>query len=148
MAEAKRPLTFFKKLILYYIFFDWRWCILMYMHFISDFLVPNWHNFHRSTIEGSNLFTTIYHSFVHYGLKTRSLGLNTLGTKPPLTHQHFRTGFLAHLSRRQYTYGMASVLSHFQRYSSPKPLSRSKPNFMWSLLGYGKRKFVHVIWVT
>ena len=31
-----------------------------------------------------------------------------------------------------------SVVAHnAQRYSSPKPLVRSKPNFMWSLLGSG-----------
>ena len=30
-----------------------------------------------------------------------------------------------------------SVVHNAQR-SSPKPLDRSKPNFMWSLLGYGE----------
>ena len=31
---------------------------------------------------------------------------------------------------------------HFQRSSSLKPLGQSKPNFMWSLLGKGERKFI------
>ena len=37
--------------------------------------------------------------------------------------------------------------SQFQT-SSPKPLAQSKPNFMWSLLGKGERKFVRGIRVT
>ena len=40
-----------------------------------------------------------------------------------------------------------SSVHHFQR-SSPKPLSQSKPNFIWSLHGLGERKFVRGIWVT
>ena len=32
--------------------------------------------------------------------------------------------------------------SHFQTSSPLKPLGQSKPNFMWSLLGKGERKFV------
>ena len=30
----------------------------------------------------------------------------------------------------------------FQTFSPQKPLGRSKPNFMWSLLGEGERKFI------
>ena len=41
-----------------------------------------------------------------------------------------------------------SSVHHFQRSSSPKPLGQSKPNFIWSLRGSGKRKFVWGIWVT
>ena len=61
--------------------------------------------------------------------------------------------FLAHLSRRltgeligypwirRLSVCRPSVRSHFQ--TSPlKPLGQSKPNFMWSLLGEGERKFV------
>ena len=40
------------------------------------------------------------------------------------------------------------VVRNAQRSSSPKPLVRSKPNFMWSLLGLGERYFVRGIWVT
>ena len=36
----------------------------------------------------------------------------------------------------------SSVVHHFQRSSSLKPLGQSKPNFMWSLLGKGERKFI------
>ena len=65
--------------------------------------------------------------------------------------------FLAHLSRRLtgeligYSWSgvhRPSVVHNAQRSSSPKPIGRSKPNFMWSLLGYGERKFVRGIWVT
>ena len=35
-----------------------------------------------------------------------------------------------------------SVVHHFQRSSPLKPLGQSKPNFMWSLLGKGERKFI------
>ena len=35
-----------------------------------------------------------------------------------------------------------SVVHHFQISSSLKPLGQSKPNFMWSLLGKGERKFI------
>ena len=41
-----------------------------------------------------------------------------------------------------------SVVYHFQRSSSPKPLGLSKPKFIWSLTGMGERKFVHGVWVT
>ena len=34
------------------------------------------------------------------------------------------------------------VRSQFQTSSPLKPLGQSKPNFMWSLLGKGERKFV------
>ena len=34
------------------------------------------------------------------------------------------------------------VRSHFQTSSPLKPLDQSKPNFMWSLLGKGERKFI------
>ena len=34
------------------------------------------------------------------------------------------------------------VRSHFQTSSPLKPLGQSKPNFMWSLIGKGERKFV------
>ena len=61
--------------------------------------------------------------------------------------------FLAHLSRRLtgeligYPWiRRPSVVvvrrSHFQTSSPPKPLGQSKPNFMWSLLGKGERKFI------
>ena len=63
-----------------------------------------------------------------------------------------KIGFLAHLSRRLtgeiigYPWirrPSSSVRrSHFQTSSPPKPLGQSKPNFMWSLLGKGERKFV------
>ena len=36
----------------------------------------------------------------------------------------------------------SSVRSHFQTSSPLKPLGQSKPNFMWSLLGKGERKFI------
>ena len=65
---------------------------------------------------------------------------------------------LAHLSRRLISeligYPCSGVRRpsvvrpQFHTSSSPKPLARSKPNFMWSLLGYGERKFVRGIWVT
>ena len=34
------------------------------------------------------------------------------------------------------------VVNHFQTSSPPKPVGQSKPNFMWSLLGKGERKFI------
>ena len=34
------------------------------------------------------------------------------------------------------------LLSVFQRSSPLKPLGQSKPNFIWSLLGKGERKFI------
>ena len=36
---------------------------------------------------------------------------------------------------------LSSSVHHFQ-ISSLEPLRQSKPNFMWSLLGKGERKFV------
>ena len=58
--------------------------------------------------------------------------------------------FLAHRSRRvtgeligyPWIRRPSSVRSHFQTFSPLKPLGQSKPNFMWSLLGKGERKFV------
>ena len=41
-----------------------------------------------------------------------------------------------------------SVVHHFQRSSSPKPLGQSNPNFIWSLSGMGEQKFVCGVWVT
>ena len=41
-----------------------------------------------------------------------------------------------------------SVVHHFQRSSSRKPLGLSKPNFIWSLNGMGEQKFVRGVWVT
>ena len=41
-----------------------------------------------------------------------------------------------------------SSIHHFQKYSSPKPLGQSKPNFIWSLNGIGERKFVREVWIT
>ena len=41
-----------------------------------------------------------------------------------------------------------SVCQHFQTSSSPKPLRRLKPNFMWSLHGMGEWKFVRGVQVT
>ena len=40
------------------------------------------------------------------------------------------------------------VVNHFQTSSPPKPFRQSKPNFMWSLLGKGKPKFVKMVQVT
>ena len=67
-----------------------------------------------------------------------------------------RPGFLAHLSRR--LTGELIVCpcsgvrrpssvgvrrrSQFQRSSPLKPLGQSKPNFMWSILRKGERKFI------
>ena len=48
---------------------------------------------------------------------------------------------LAHLSRRLigelivYQWSVVVVVHNAQTFSSQKPLGRSKPNFMWSLLG-------------
>ena len=59
--------------------------------------------------------------------------------------------FLAHLSQRLigelivYPCSVVVVVvlvHHFQRSSPLKLLDQSKPNFMWSLLGKGERKFV------
>ena len=59
--------------------------------------------------------------------------------------------FLAHLSRRLtaaligYPWSgvrPSFVRPQFQRSSPLKPLGQSKPNFMWSLLGKGERKFI------
>ena len=41
-----------------------------------------------------------------------------------------------------------SVVHHFQRSSSRKPLGLSKPNFIWSLSGMEEHKFVREVWVT
>ena len=71
---------------------------------------------------------------------------------------HCLLRFLAHLAH-WWAYSIAmvgrpsvivrqSVVHHFQRFSSPKPLGLSKPNFTWSLSGIGERKFVHGDWVT
>ena len=40
------------------------------------------------------------------------------------------------------------VCQHFQTSSPLKPLGWLKPNFMWSLLGMGERKFVQMVQVT
>ena len=66
--------------------------------------------------------------------------------------------FLAHMSQRligeliDYSWSVVRPSSvrrkQFQKSSSPKPPARSKPNCMWSLLGYGKQTFVRAIWVT
>ena len=40
------------------------------------------------------------------------------------------------------------VCQHFQTSSPLKPLGRLKPNFIWSLLGTGERKFVQTVQVT
>ena len=64
--------------------------------------------------------------------------------------------FLAHLNQRLigeligYSWPgvRPSSVHNAQRSSSPKPPARSKPNFMWSLLRLGERKFVRGIWVT
>ena len=37
---------------------------------------------------------------------------------------------------------LSSSVHIFQTSSPQKPLGRSKPNFMWSLLGEGERKFI------
>ena len=51
-----------------------------------------------------------------------------------------------------YTHALASVVVRLSSVhivqTSPEPLGQSTPNFMWSLNGKGKRKFVHGIWVT
>ena len=61
-------------------------------------------------------------------------------------------GFLADLIRRLIGeligYSWSGVVHNAQRSFSPKPLCQSKPNFMWSLLGYEEQNFVHGIWVT
>ena len=59
---------------------------------------------------------------------------------------------LAHLSRRltgelNIVYSCSGVRlsvghSQFQRSSPLKPLGQSKPNFMWSILRKGERKFI------
>ena len=72
--------------------------------------------------------------------------------------------FLAHLSRRligelivypwsgvrrpSSSSSVVVVVHNAQTSSSQKPLGRSKPNFMWSLLGQGERNFVRSILVT
>ena len=38
--------------------------------------------------------------------------------------------------------------SAFVALNAPKPFGQPKPNFTWSLLGSGERKFVRGIWVT
>ena len=48
------------------------------------------------------------------------------------------------LRRRPYVV----VVHNAQRSSPLKQLGQSKPNFMWSLLGYVERKFIGGIWVT
>ena len=78
----------------------------------------------------------------------------------PLKHAPWWGGlalFLAHLSRRltRWAYRMAMirrpsvvrpsssvVRPQFQRSSPLKPLGQSKPNFMWSILRKGERKFI------
>ena len=37
------------------------------------------------------------------------------------------------------------VVNHFQTSFPPKPLGKSKPNFMWSHLGKGELKFVKTV---
>ena len=77
----------------------------------------------------------------------------TMCSKPEIVEVFFQNGiiaFLAHLSRRltgeligyPWIRRPSSVHSYFQTSSPPKPLCQSKPNFMWSLLGKGERKFV------
>ena len=70
------------------------------------------------------------------------------GISPPLLEKIFE-GFLAHLSRRLtaeligYQWiRLPSASVRFQTSSSLKPLGQSKPNFMWSLIGKGVRKFI------
>ena len=41
-----------------------------------------------------------------------------------------------------------SSVVHTLQTSSQKPLSQSKPNFIWSLIGMGEQKFVHMIQVV
>ena len=43
---------------------------------------------------------------------------------------------------------IAVFRSHFQPSSSTKPIGRSKPNFMWSLLEKWERKFIQMVQVT
>ena len=74
--------------------------------------------------------------------------------------QHKKSVFLAHLSRRLIGELIVYPLSGVRRRTSSvvvhngqtsfsqKPLGRSKPNFMWSLLVKGERNFVSGIWVT
>ena len=42
----------------------------------------------------------------------------------------------------------SSVVHTLQTSSPQKPLGQSKPNFVWNLIGMGKRKFVCAVWVT
>ena len=74
----------------------------------------------------------------------------------------FYCELLAHLSQRligepkvypwsgvrSSSVGVRPSVVHITQTSSLKRLSQSKPNFMWSLLGYRERKFVRVILVT
>ena len=84
------------------------------------------------------------------------------GRKPRRTVFSQRGSFLAQLSRRLigelivYPWSgvrrtssvRPSVVHNAKTSSSQKPLDRSKPNFMWSLLGLGEQNFVRGIWVT
>ena len=45
-------------------------------------------------------------------------------------------------SSRRPSSSVGPSVHHFQRSSPLKPLDQSKPNFMWSLLGKGERKFI------
>ena len=67
---------------------------------------------------------------------------------PPEPKAH-RWAYRIPMVRRPSSVRPSSVRrSQFQTSSSPKALGQSKPNFMWSLLGKGERKFVRGIWVT
>ena len=97
--------------------------------------------------EGSRVLTSLLFDFS-----------DAQGQLTPKTVVQFRRNsnssklLLAHLSRRLtgeligYPWirrrRPSVVRSHFQTSSSLKPLGKSKPNFMWSLLGKGERKFV------
>ena len=73
------------------------------------------------------------------------------GNRPASFGEEDFERFLAHLSQRQKSERPSVVICRrpqFQTSSSQKPHAQSKPNFMWSLLGYGERKFVRGIWVT
>ena len=83
----------------------------------------------------TSVFTVNYHKF---SIKSYVLDVY-IENYPFLDHQSRRlTGELIGYPwiRRP------SVRSHFQTSSPLKPLGQSKPNFTWSLLGKGERKFV------
>ena len=58
----------------------------------------------------------------------------------------FRRGVNA--KKELFSWADLHVCQHFQTSSPLKPLGRLKPNFIWSLLVIGERKFVQTVLVT